>query len=292
MKECRLVWEELEPLTEAMRKALLEYKNNLTPRTLNILHTAINTAQQATRRCLEEYWLNLCNNIQLAADIGNVRRMYEGIKEAAGPTATKTAPLKSKSGEVITDQGKQLEHWIGHYLELNVTQNVVTEAALDAIPDLPEMVEFDEPRTLEELSKAIDSLASGKSPGADGIPAEILKTGKAVLLEPLHQLLCLSWELGYVPQDMRDANIVTLYKEKRDRSDCNSCRGISLLSIVGKAFTRVVLTRLQSLAEQIYLESQCGFCCRKIRGGYDFLNASVPRKVQQAADAFVPGQEA
>ena len=56
------------------------------------------------------------------------------------------------------------------------------------------------------------SLPVEKSPGADGIPAEVLETGKHALLEPLHELLCLCWELGYVPQDMRDANIVSLYK--------------------------------------------------------------------------------
>ena len=58
--------------------------------------------------------------------------MYEGIKTATGPTATKTAPLKSKTGEVITDQSKQLERWVEHYLELYATRNVVTASALDA----------------------------------------------------------------------------------------------------------------------------------------------------------------
>ena len=47
---------------------------------------------------------------------------------------------------------------------------------------------------------------------------------------------------------MRDANIVTLYKNKVDRSDCNNYRGISFLSIVSKVFDRVVLGRLQALA--------------------------------------------
>ena len=58
---------------------------------------------------------------------------------------------------------------------------------------------------------------------------------------------------------MRNANIVTLYKNKGDRSDCNNYRGISLLSIVGKAFARVALKRLQRVADRIYPESQCGF---------------------------------
>ena len=66
-----------------------------------------------------------------------------------------------------------------------------------------------------------------------------------------------------MPQDMRDANIVTLYKNKGERSDCNRYRGISLLSIVGKAFACVALKKLQSLAEQVYPESQCGFRAKR-----------------------------
>ena len=57
---------------------------------------------------------------------------------------------------------------------------------------------------------------------------------------------------------MWDANVVTLCKNKGDRSECNNYRGISVLSIVGKVFARVVLKRLQVLAEQVYPESQCG----------------------------------
>nr|KAG5709927.1 hypothetical protein BaRGS_029969 [Batillaria attramentaria] len=98
-----------------------------------------------------------------------------------------------------------------------------------------------------------------KAPGKDGIPPEVLKSGKPALLQHLHELLCLCWEKGHVLQDMRDATIITLYKNKGDRSDCNNYRGISLLSIVGKVFARVVLARLQSLASRVYPESQCGF---------------------------------
>jgi hypothetical protein len=51
---------------------------------------------------------------------------------------------------------------------------------------------------------------------------------------------------------MRDAKIITLYKNKGKRSDCNNHRGISLFSVVGKVFARVLLTRLQKLAERVY----------------------------------------
>ena len=112
---------------------------------------------------------------------------------------------------------------------------------------------------MEKLSKAIDALSNGKAPGEDGIPPEIIKVGKSTLLQPLHELLRPCWREGGVLQDMRDSLIITLYKNKGDRSDCNNYQGISLLSIVGKIFARLVQPRLQILASRIPPESQCGF---------------------------------
>ena len=141
-----------------------------------------------------------------------------------GPAPRKSAPFKSKTGNVITEQGKQLECLVKHYFELFATQNVVTDVALATIPDLPVMEELNDLPTKEELSIAINCLASGKALGSDGIPTEALKSGKSALLEPLHKLLCRCGEGGHISQVMRDTNIVTLYKNKGDRSDCNSYR--------------------------------------------------------------------
>ncbi len=174
-----------------------------------------------------------------------------------------------------------MQRWVEHYLELYATQNIVTDTAMDAVPDLPVMEELDIPPTLEELSKAIDCLTCGKSPGSDGIPPEALKNGKPALLQPLHELLCLCWDQGYIPQDMRDANIVTVYKNKGDRSDCNNYRGISLLNIVGKAFARVILLRLQILASHIYPESQCGFRAGRSTADMIFSVRQLQEKCQK-----------
>ena len=62
---------------------------------------------------------------------------------------------------------------------------------------------------------------------------------------------------------MRDANIVTLYKNKGDRGDCNNYRDMSLFNIVGKLFAKVVLMKLKVLAKRIYPESQCGFRAKR-----------------------------
>ena len=251
---------ELEPAIAAKRAALLAHKKDPSTKTLAALRAARSDAQRIARRCANDYWLNLCQDIQLSADVGNVRGMYEGIKKAFGPSAVKTAPLKSADGSVIKDRSKQMERWAEHYQELYSRETTVTNTALANTLPMPVMDELDIPPTIEELSKGIDSLASGKASGSDNIPPEVVKTAKeSSLLVHLHELLLQCWEEGAVPQDMRDAKIITLYKNKGERSDCNNYRGISLLSIVGKAFARVVLNRLKLLAERVYPEAQCGF---------------------------------
>ncbi|TWW59286.1 R2 Retrovirus-related Pol polyprotein from type I retrotransposable element [Takifugu flavidus] len=185
--------------------------------------------------------------------------MYDGIKKAFGPTHHKIAPLKSALGETITDRSKQLNRWVEHYSVLYASDNTVSDAALCHVERQPVMEKLDMEPTTEELSKAIDSLTCGKAPGSDGITAEVHKCGKPALLDKLHKLLCQCWREGAVPHDMRDSTIITLYKNKGDRSDCNNYRGISLLSTTGELFARVVLNRLQVLAEKIYSESQAGF---------------------------------
>ena len=62
--------------------------------------------------------------------------MYEGIKQATGPFIRKKAPLKSKSGAVITDSSKQMERWAEHYMKLYATENTVLEEALNGIASL------------------------------------------------------------------------------------------------------------------------------------------------------------
>ena len=136
--------------------------------------------------------------------------MYDGINKATGPRVNKTAPFKSKSEEVITDKARQLDRWVEHYSELYSRETVVYQSGLDAIERLPLIPVLNEKPAIEELSKEIYRLSSRKAPEKDSIPAEVIKSGKSSLLVPLHKLLTQCWKEGSVPQDIRDANIVTL----------------------------------------------------------------------------------
>jgi hypothetical protein len=157
-----------------------------------------------------------------------------------------------------------MERWAEHYQELFSRENVVSDKAMQNTTPISTMEEFDAPPTIDELRKAIDALSCGKAPGRDAIPAKIVKAGKEnSLLGHLHELLLQCWDEGTLPRDMRDVKIVTLYKNKSDRSDCNNYRRISLLSTVVKAFARIVLNHPQQFTDRVYPESQCGFRAKR-----------------------------
>ncbi|XP_069187165.1 uncharacterized protein [Procambarus clarkii] len=148
--------------------------------------------------------------------------MYEGIKHATGPTQNRTASLKSVTREIIKDSDQQINHWVEHYSKLNSRENLVSVEALNAIECLPIIKKFDLDPTVEEVKNALDSLSSGKAPVDNGIPPQVLKCAHGTLKTEFQELLCQCWREGSVPQDMRDANIITFYKNKGDRSDINN----------------------------------------------------------------------
>ena len=128
-----------------------------------------------------------------------------------------------------------MKRWAEHYQELYSRENIVTDTAVDSTSLLPVMNKLDGPPSVDELRKAINSVACGKVPGNDGIPSEVIKIGmNTAVLYHLRELLLQCWEEGTVLQDMRDANIITPYKNKGDRSDCNNFRVISISVSLGR----------------------------------------------------------
>ena len=66
------------------------------------------------------------------------------------------------------------------------------------------------------------------------------------------------WSQGKLPQELKDATIIHLYKRKGNRNSCDNHRGISLLSIAGEILARILLNCLNAHLERDLLpESQC-----------------------------------
>ena len=99
----------------------------------------------------------------------------------------------------------------------------------------------------------------GKAPGICGIPAELLKVGGNTALISLHAVLCSPWHTGIIPTDWKRSLVVPLWKGKGDCQDCNNYRGVTLLSVPGKVFARLILNRVHHNLLEHQRPEQSGF---------------------------------
>ena len=103
---------------------------------------------------------------------------------------------------------------------------------------------------MNEISKAIDSFASEKVPGIDGISPGIVKNGRPALTV-CSIVMCSfafvgKWVVCHHHHSIQDQGLI------------NNYRGFSLLSIVGKVFGRVAVSHLQCLSSQFTLSNSAG----------------------------------
>ncbi|KAL9960159.1 hypothetical protein ACROYT_G033572 [Oculina patagonica] len=101
-------------------------------------------------------------------------------------------------------------------------------------------------------------MKNNKAPGYDDIPAELLKADIETATEVLFVLFGHIWQEEQLPGDWRKGLIVKIPK-KGDTTECTNWRGITLLSVVSKVFTRIILTRIQNAVDNQLRKEQAGF---------------------------------
>ncbi|KAK3532073.1 hypothetical protein QTP86_006799 [Hemibagrus guttatus] len=112
--------------------------------------------------------------------------------------------------------------------------------------------------TQAEVNEVVQQLLGGKAPGVDEIRPEYLKPLDVVGLSWLTHLCNIAWRSGTVPLDWVTGVVVPLFK-KGDRRVCSNYRGITLLSLPGKVYSRVLERRVRPLVEPRIQEEQCSF---------------------------------
>ena len=123
-----------------------------------------------------------------------------------------------------------------------------------------EMRDFDLDFTVEDVEAAIKELKSNSAPGADGVPAVLLKNCAHALSIPLTSMWRRSLREGVVPEFYKMSLVSPLHK-KGDKITPGNYRPVSLTSHIVKVFERVLKKILVNYFESNFLISsnQHGF---------------------------------
>uniref|UniRef100_A0AAV2MIF0 Reverse transcriptase domain-containing protein n=1 Tax=Knipowitschia caucasica TaxID=637954 RepID=A0AAV2MIF0_KNICA len=135
-------------------------------------------------------------------------------------------------GELLTSTGDIVGRWKEYFevlLNRPVTSSVTEAEAED--------VGTDTSISLAEVTKVVGSLHGGKASGVDEIRPDYLGSLDVVGLSWLTRFCNIAWRSGAVPMEWQTGVVVPLYK-KGDRRVCSNYRGITLLSLPGKVYSK------------------------------------------------------
>ena len=213
------------------------------------------------------------------------------------------------TGELVTDAEEIGRLWAKHYGDLakdvtghsrnpdhweEMAMNDQFET-LSPLPGLNNLISWRELRTV------LMSMKTGKAPGEDGVPLEILRCalnsvdeedddepqspmGKA-LLKLINQM----WVEGRVPEVWQSAVVVSIPK-KGDMADMNNYRGISLIDTALKLASTVLARRLNNKLEKSkrLIREQAGFRLREeCMGQTAALYESIIRRMSAGKKSYV-----
>ena len=182
--------------------------------------------------------------------------------------------LKSESGMSVSSTKGKLQILQQHYQLLGTSmvdsafdnewklevEETVLEYSKQNLKDLDLDKEIEE----SERVRCINKLKNNKTGGGDGIVSELLKYGGVGMVKMLGKLYALIWKEECVAMKWREGLIVSLFK-KGDKEDPGNYRGITLLSVVGKVFCKILNDRQYLDKSSKIHEGQAGFrtgrCC-------------------------------
>lgn len=229
-------------------------------------------------------------DLEKAAGHGDQKALYRLVNELTGSKRSNVTQLRDKKGELLENAEKRLNRWAEYFNELlnndnpsNPAADVIKDQQLQNNAEIVTEIDTGTP-TLSEVQHAIKQLNANKAPGFDQVTARMLKHGGLTVAVWLRRVIVTVWESEVIPEDWKKGVIIPLPK-KGDRTYCSNNRGITLLSIAGKVFCKVVLNRIKDMVDANMRENQAGF--RKQRSCQDQL-FSLRQIIEKCEEYQIP----
>ena len=221
--------------------------------------------KKKAKKCKEQWIEEKCTEMEHRAERQDTRGLFRMAEEICGTVSSGSSEIRSKDGKKIEDRDEIRGRWREHFEELYNEENPTDITVLEEMPQNSNQDRLGH-ILRGEIEEAINNQKKRKAPGEDNITAEMIREGEECSVEMMHTLCNRIYQGKKCPEDWGKAIIVPIHK-KKDKTICSNYRGISLLSVPGKVYTRVLQQRLRRYVEEIVGEEQAGF--RRGRGTVD-----------------------
>jgi hypothetical protein len=170
------------------------------------------------------------------------------------------------SGRSISDP-KQIANYFNEFFA-NAPAAIISDINPTDVPTETHNVDLnifsftENPVSLEEIVEAVEQLQAKKSQDFNGLSMWFVKKFILEIITPLHHLISCSLATGVVPQQLKIAKVVPVFKSG-DAKLLDNYRPISLLSSFSKIYEKIVGNRLSDFLEENKLLSNFQFGFRK-----------------------------
>ena len=225
-----------DPGVQAMKK--LFYKANDRDRAhpgdsnREIMLTARSEYKSAAWKSKHKYEVAQTSKL-LNAKLNNVK-MYWKLLSSCGEQSVRTNLTNDEFYQYFENISNPCDEFYSVDPDIKESLNNIIHS------DLQEIIkELDVPINRNEVYKAVKELKMGKSGGDNLLINELFVHGKDILVPYLTKLFNYSFESGIFPSAWTEGLLVPLHKIGSCNNAENS-RGITLLSVLGKLYTRVL----------------------------------------------------
>ncbi|XP_072020211.1 uncharacterized protein [Amphiura filiformis] len=165
--------------------------------------------------------------------------LFRAVKEITGKKTPKLDVIKDEDGEILTESDQIKQRWQQYCQGLY--------ASKDGLGGETEPIEVDEnePDILRsEVVMAMKKMRTGKAPGYDDIPAELIKETGDEGVDVVHKLCNLLWKDKSWPIDWTRSIFLPLPKKGNTR-ECKNNRTISVISHASKIMLYITVERIK-----------------------------------------------
>lgn len=238
----------IEERKEIKRKGLTTQNSKETYRRL------CKKIQEQCRQDKNNYVKKICSEIEEHQNSNQTRDLYKKVRELTRKFKPRTTAIEDENGEVLWNNEDILQRWKQYCEELYKEEvDVVNEV------QVPHIINELEPNILKsEVEEAITHLKLNKTPGTDGVSAEMIKLIGEEGVKIVHNICNKVWQSRQWPKDWTNSAFIPIHK-KGSTQKCQNYRTISLTSHASKILLRIIDRRLQRYLTPEIPPEQAGF---------------------------------
>ena len=234
-----------------VQEACQNYEDDACTANQNLLRKAKENLEAAYNAATEEDLEELVRKVEGAHDSHQHAESWKIINEISDRKTAKQGKIKG------TCKKDRLNKWYNHFSDLLGKEPICTTEDDDNIKTIfPEFNISTDPFSIEEYRKVKMKLNTGKAPGHDGIPPEVLKYCDLdeIILQFANDVLTKEVK----PEQWSVLDIIPVPKSG-DLGLTTNYRGISLSAIAAKMTNKMILNRILPAIDPHLRPNQNGF---------------------------------